>query len=86
MLFRSELIIAVRYLKKDVCDAINQNLGQTTNTTAETCSPDGAYTDYFTGSFLNAGQSACSGATGKMSYCINSDRSGYTFYHVLMAR
>ena len=78
-------MVGLTYLKKDVCDAINAQLGTTTNTTPYNCSFAGD-TSVYNGSFYNAGGNACSVQDGKRTGCLLSSRGGYTFWHVLEAQ
>jgi hypothetical protein len=79
---RKTLLVGLTTLKKDVCDAINKQLGETTNTTAENALTVGEGTKY-RGAFYSGGRYTSSIAKGKRTLCIYNDYSGYTFYHVL---
>lgn len=78
------LILGLRYLSKELCDAINAKFGYETNTPPAACSPAGDFAGKYTGTFYSAGTYRCPPhANGKRTACINSSRTGYTFYHVL---
>ena len=79
------LILGLKYLKKEICDAINASEGFTTNTTAITASPAGDSSIYW-GAFQNNGQFLTTSQSGRRTGCIYSNRSGYTFWHVLKAQ
>lgn len=81
-----ELIVAVRYLTKNVCEAIDKQLGLSGI-------PDGGVgcyiggADKFRGSYFDTGQYQCTPTRGFRSLCINTQgRHGYVYYHVLLAR
>ena len=79
-----DLMIGLKYLKKEVCDAINAQLGLTT-LSVQNAGPAGSLSR-FTGQFLDLSVGAGSNTDYKWTYCAATSRTGYTFYHVLMAR
>lgn len=81
-----ELLIGLKYLRKDVCDALNTQLGLTTNTTIASGSPASDNTSFYTGTFQNGGQYVMPFMNGKRTGCVYATSTGYTFWHVLEAQ
>lgn len=83
-----QIILGLKWLRKDVCEAINLSLGNTSvdYVNAQACSQSGD-TGRHTGVFPATGIFTCGASTyGKRSGCIYSSRSGYSFYHVLLTQ
>ncbi len=80
-----DMIIALKYLNKKVCDAINDKLG-ISPPPSDNCYA-GANGSKYVGTFFNGGQYICNATRGMSTACVDTQgRTGYTYYRVLWAR
>ena len=79
------LLIGLKYLKREICDAINSQFGFTTNTVAGNCNPAGDNARYL-GIFGTGTYDCGGGSSGRRTGCYFSTRTGYTFWHILEAQ
>ncbi len=83
-----QIILGLKWLRRDVCEAINLSIGNTgaDYTNMQVCSQAGD-SGRHTGIFPASGIFSCGVSTaGKRTGCVYSSRSGYTFYHVLLTQ